>query len=121
MHELNQILNKVTADGKLEAVDIEQAEDAVLDASADVKEYTAMILIQIYNLKGLVHAELTVNRRPEERQVQEALDNMFDVEHGERSGIINKLKRKLDTIKSRQQAKLGYRLAQSICFDYLWF
>ena len=51
----------------------------MIDASADVKEYTAMILKQIDNLKVLLHAELTVNRRPEERDVKEVLYNMCDI------------------------------------------
>ena len=37
--------------------------------------------------------------------MQEALDNMFDIEHGKKSHLINELKRRLDTIKSRQKRK----------------
>ena len=54
-----------------------------------------MIPKQIENLKVLLHAKLTVNRGPEERDVQEALDNTSDIEHGEKSGIINEMKRRL--------------------------
>ena len=38
--------------------------------------------------------------------MQEALDNMFDIEHGEKSNIINELKRRLDTIKGRLKRKI---------------
>ena len=89
----------------VDAVDIDQADEAVAEASADVKEYTAMVLKQIDNLKINLHGELAVNDRPEEDGVQVKLDRMFDTENEERGIIINKLKRRLDTIKNRQKRK----------------
>ena len=60
--ELDQIQNKANTDWQLDDVDIDQAEETVVEASADVKEYTTMVLKQI----DILHGELTVNDRPEE-------------------------------------------------------
>ena len=50
----------------------------MVEASANVKEYTTMVLKQIDNLKVILHGKLTVNNRPQESDVQVAHDRMFD-------------------------------------------
>ena len=83
--------------------EVEEVTDVLNDALKDMKDYTQQILEQIDLLFKLVHGAL---RKDKEVEVNKALNDMFNEEHGEKILISQAIRKKSQAVRARIKRKV---------------